>query len=242
MLEASLHAYTCRIEPARRRLRQRPHVRAIVDADRDTRLLHAFLIQWSALSVQLKEPVERFLAAASRRCAELSEHELARGLLRIASDAIERYRCVADDTRVLVELWNRRQGPRIDLTYLLTQPGPPSLAKTFAFHEQLLTGCHPWAELAAIYEVEAMLASFAPQLARLAEAVVGSPPQPGLSSVAVPRVSGTRRAMADHLARHPDQLERMVVTGERALELYAEFLGDCQGAACHLAAWRERAV
>jgi hypothetical protein len=46
-------------------------------ADATPELLHAFLIQWAALSVQVQEPAERFLVEASRRCSEVGEHRLA---------------------------------------------------------------------------------------------------------------------------------------------------------------------
>src|SRR5262249_41121512 len=143
-MSTALHAYENQIARARRHLKDRPQLKHLMGSDATPELLHAFLIQWAALSVQLQEPVERFLVEASRRCSAVGEHRLSLTLLHIASEAIDRYRLVAHDTRTLAQLWNSRREPTINLTWLLTQPPTGAMQRLHAHHQSLVASPQPW--------------------------------------------------------------------------------------------------
>ncbi|PRQ02544.1 hypothetical protein ENSA5_21890 [Enhygromyxa salina] len=243
-MSKALIAYQDRLAGARQRLKERAQLRVLMGPEADPELLHAFLIQWAALSVQLQEPAEHFLVEASRRCAGLGEHGLSLRLLQIASEAIERYRLLADDTRTLAQLWNGRRLPPLDLTYLLTQPQTPSMKRLHAGYEALVNGPEPWALLAARYEAEAMLGSIAAQVTAQAERLLGADVRPCLRSVEA-LANFTERGSLDKtmvafLEASPARVERMSEVGERTLQIYADFLVECCVAATNLSTWRDR--
>jgi hypothetical protein len=233
----------------------------ILAEDVDPALLHGFLIQWSSLEVLRHEATERFLVAASRGCAVRGEAELALTLLRLASEAIHAYRRLADDRRALVELWNLRSGhvepwarsghvepwvrrrPTLDLTTLLTQPPSPGVERCHAHQLELALGPAPWTELAAVYEVQGLLAAIAPRLVALALAKLGEAAAPGLTSLralADHGDSALAHAMARVLAAHPQWREAMVLAGSETLDHYAEFLRECMVGGFHLSSWQAR--
>ncbi len=242
MLQA-LHAYELEIGPARERLGDRVELRALMAPDADPGHVLAFLIQWASLSVQLHEPAEQFLAEASRRCAEFGESKLALTLLYIAVDAIDSYRLLADDTRALAQLWNARRLPHLDMTSLLTQPPTAAVRRCHEHHRELVLGPDPWAELAAAFEVQALLASVADRVVEQATSMFGDDIRPGLCSLrtlARHDDSSLSQAMARFLVNNPERHTTMVAAGARTLELYTDFLLECCVAGFNLANWQAR--
>ena len=67
-MSVPLHTYQDRLAGARQRLKDRQELRILMGPEVSPALLHAFLIEWASLTMQLQEPAERFLVAASRRC------------------------------------------------------------------------------------------------------------------------------------------------------------------------------
>lgn len=240
-----LDALRLQLAPARCRLADADAVQALIDPNADPALLLGFMVQFAALSVQLQEPAEQYLVAASQRCEEVGERRLALSLLRLASDAIDHYRLFADDARVLALHWNEREQPELDLTWLLTQPSTPAMQRIFALHGQMVGSDEPWAELALICEIEALIAAVAPWFVLHAERRLGSGIRAGMRSMVSLAMAGergrARATLAELLAEHPDRLPTIVHTSERMLGHYAEFLDDGMVAAVNLANWRQLA-
>jgi hypothetical protein len=243
-MTATLHAYELAIEPARQRVAAGEELRELMSADADPGRLHAFLIQWASLSVQLHEPTEQFLAAASQRCAELGESKLALALLHIALEAIDVYRWLADDTRALAQLWNGRRSPHLDMTSLLTQPVTQAIRRSHEHHRQLVLGSDPWAELATVLEIYTLLAALADRSLAHAARLLGEEVRPGLRclhSLTQPRpISSLTKAMEACLLANPERHAVMVAAGERTLDLYGEFLLECCIAGFNLSSWQAR--
>lgn len=243
--ELMLDALRQELAPARCRLADRDAVQLLIDPSTDPALLLGFMVQFAALSVQLQEPAEQFLVAASQRCEELGERRLARSLLRLAADAIDHYRLFADDVRVLAMQWNAREQPELDLTWLLTQPNTRAMQRIFVLHGQMVGSDEPWAELAMICEIEALIAAAAPLLVLHAEGLLGSGIRAGMRSMVSLAVAGNRgrarATLAELLVEHPERLPTIVHASERMLGHYGEFLDDCMVAALNLAHWRQLA-
>lgn len=241
----SLHAYEHRIAHARRRLKDRPQLQRLMAADAAPELLHAFLIQWAALSVQLQEPAEQFMVEASRRCSEVGEHRLALTLLHIAAEAIDRYRLVAHDTRTLAQLWNARREPLINLTWLLTQPVTPTMQRLHTHHRSLVSGSQPWMQLAAAYEADAMLGTVVERVTQQARRLLGEEVRSCLRSLDAIAHFGERSSLAPtmlaFLEANPERVEPMAEAAERTLEIYGDFLVECCATAMDLSRWPDRA-
>jgi hypothetical protein len=241
----ALHAYENQIAFARRRLKDRPQLQQLMGAEATPELLHAFLIQWAALSVQLQEPAERFLVEASRRCSQVGEHRLALTFLQIASEAIDRYRLVAHDTRTLAQLWNSRREPMINLTWLLTQPPTAAMQRLHAHQQALVSSSQPWLQLAAIYEADAMLGTVVERVTGQARRLLGEEVRSCLRSLDAIAHFGERSSLAPtmiaFLEATPERVDPMVAAAERTLEIYGDFLIECCATATHLSHWPDRA-
>jgi hypothetical protein len=254
-MPTALTEYESRLGHARRRIKDRPELKRLMSADAAPELLHAFLIQWAALSMQLQEPAERFMVEASRRCSEVGEHRLALTFLQIASEAIDRYRLVANDTRTLAQLWNRRHArqvgrnqPTIELTHLLTQPSTLAMKRLHAHHQGLVSGPQPWLQLGAIYEADAMLGTVVERVTQQARRLLGEEVRSCLRSLDAIAHFGERSSLAPtmiaFLDMNPERVDPMVATAERTLEIYGEFLIECCTVATDLASgslWPDRA-
>lgn len=243
-MSTALDTYQDRLEGARRGLKDRQALRILMGAEVSPALLHAFLIEWAALTMQLQEPAERFLVEASRRCAEVGEQNLSLSLLQIAGEAIERYRLVADDTRRLAQLWNARRLPHINLTELLTQSATASMKRLHARQQSQVDGPRPWTQLAAVYEAEATLGSVAARVSAQAEHILGADVRSclrSLDALANYQERGSlNRTMVQFLDANPERVDRMAETGECTLEIYMDFLGECCVAAANLSSAHDR--
>jgi hypothetical protein len=244
-MSKALHAYEKHIAHARRRLKDRPELKRLMGPEATPELLHAFLIQWAALSVQLQEPAERFLVEASRRCSEVGEHRLALTFLQIAGEAIDRYRLVAHDTRTLAQLWNSRREPMINLTWVLTQPSTPAMQRLHAHHQSLVSSAQPWTQLAAIYEADAMLGTVVERVTQQARRLLGDEVRSCLRSLDAIAHFGERSSLAptmiQFLDANPERVEPMADTAEHTLEIYGDFLIECCATATDLSHWPDRA-
>ena len=242
-MQSALQTYAEHLGDSRRRLKVQPELRLLMDSGADPQRLHAFLLQWAALSIQAQEPAERYLVSASRRCAEIGEQALSLALLRIASEAIERYRLIADDTRRLTELWNRTWTSHINLTDLLTQPASPTTKRLHGLQAAIVDGPQPWTLLALIYEIEAVLATVARRVGDQAEELLGADVRACLRSLdAIEHFAergSLRRAMVDFLDGDDSRVTAMVEVGDRGSELYLDFLVECCDAAANLARRRD---
>lgn len=240
-MHTALHAYELDLQPARRRVAE-GELAGLLMADAGR--LHAFSIQWASLSVQLQEPIEQFLAEASRRCAEQGESELALTLLHVALDAIETYRLLADDTRALAQLWNHRRLPHLDMTSLLTQPATQAIRGSHDHQRALVLGASPWAQLAAVFELHTLLGSIAERTLSHAAQLLGDEVRAGLRSLLWCKQAQPNRllskAMAQCLSVADERRPIMVAAGQRTLELYGEFLLECSVAAYNLSSWQDR--
>ena len=245
-MTAALHAYERVLQSARQRVAEAEELGGLMssEASDGPSHLHAFLIQWASLSVQLHEPTEQFLAEASHRCAELGESKLALTLLHIALDAIDVYRLLADDTRALAQLWNGRRLPHLDMTSLLTQPATQAIRRSHEHQTQLVLGAEPWAELASLFEIHTLLATMADRTLAAATRLLGEEVRPGLRtlhSLKQQRANSLlTNAMATFLTANPERHAVMVAAGQRTLELYVEFLLECSVAGFNLSSWQAR--
>ncbi|KIG15146.1 hypothetical protein DB30_05846 [Enhygromyxa salina] len=243
-MSTPLDTYQDRLAGARQGLKNRQELRILMAAEVSPALLHAFLIQWAALTMQLQEPAERFLVEASRRCAEVGEHKLSLSLLQIAGEAIERYRMVADDTRRLAQLWNARRLPHINLTDLLTQSATTSMRRFHESQQLQVDGPRPWTQLAAVYEADATLGSLAGRVTAQAECLLGADVRSCLRSLDAlanfEERGSLSRTMVEFLDANPERVDRMAEAGERTLDLYMDFLRECCIAAANLSLHHDR--
>src|SRR5690606_37769897 len=118
-----------------------------------------------------------------------------------------------------------------------------AIRRTHELQRQLVIGSEPWAQLGAVFETHALLASVAEPSLEQASRVLGDDVRPGLRTL---RLLGQRRnslledAMAALLTSNPERHSVLVTVGEQTLDLYGEFLVECCVAGFNLASWQAR--
>jgi hypothetical protein len=129
------------------------------------------------------------------------------------------------------------------MTSLLTQPATPTVRHIHDLHREFVLGADPWAELAVVFEIQALLAGVAERVVERSAAILGDEVRPGLCSLRTMARHGDSslsHALAACLNAHPSRHAIMVEAGTRTLERYAEFLHECWVASFNLANWQSR--
>ncbi len=223
---------------ARARVYALPVLSKVFTPEAHPTLAHAYLVQWASLSVQLQEQSERLYVEAGRSCLAAGEQHMAKIMLALAAEAIERYRHIADDARRLVELWNQRQALHLNHTYLLIQPTPDTIVRLVESSEGLISEGRAWALIASQYELDRLYISAGNTLLKFADTLLG----PELvSKLQSPRWMAqgkghSRAALAWVLEHHPSRAGTMIEAGTHLLHEYTEFLSTCAVAALNLGA------
>ncbi|NVB40734.1 hypothetical protein G6O69_23040 [Pseudenhygromyxa sp. WMMC2535] len=217
---------------------ERAEIAPLLQPGVDPARLHAFSLQWSALSLKLLEESERFLLEGSYRCQAVREYQLGRDMLTLARGSIPRYRRLADHARDLVEQWNERRSVQIGHTQLLTQQTPPSLLRLLQRRRSLLESDAPWTFLAAIHEVDALLTLLGPLLLQRAEEAQLQPGVRLYTDVVAMSEARTAEILDSFLRASPHRVDTLLAAGEDVLNNYADFLAECAIAALNLATAR----
>jgi hypothetical protein len=196
-------------------------------------VLEAFLIQFSAIGVQMTEPVEGWIRRAGERCSALGLPALGRALVMHAAHEAGHHELMIRDTRTLVGRWNARRPARLDADELLAKEAPAGVRRYVELHEQVIASDRPYRQIAIEYEIERLSVQHgAPLLGHCAQKL-GREILEGLSfleeHVAVD--AGHTKFNAQELSRllgdDPSSLAPLVETGRGALAAYGRFLDDC---------------
>ena len=233
-MERAADTYMSHLAVQRTRVTSRPLLHQLLepgDEAVDPKLAHAFVLQWTALSMHCQEHGERYAIEASHRCREVGERALSQTMLDLAGEAIDRYRRIADDSRISTQRWNERHEPHVDHTMLLMRRPPDSVLRLFSHLERLLAGPRPWTYLAALVEIEACAAA----LTRIAPEL-----QDELRSTERGRPGQAMADMTALLDHKPERLAPLLEAANATLERIGDILDDCVIAAANLASRRDR--
>ncbi len=203
----------------------------------DPMQLDRFLIQFCALGVQMTEHVESWIRRAGEKTVEAGYVDLGEALQRHAVQERDHHLMMIDDTRTLVELWNRLGRPEIDADALLASEATPGIKAYADLHERVIAGPTPYAQLGIEYEIEQLSNDLgAPMLANVAR-VCGQERVAGLSFVRdhvdldVGHTEFNRRQLLQLLADHEHFGETLGQAGSAALDAYGLFFHECVAAA-----------
>lgn len=199
--------YEARLEAARAAFARRvEHVRP----DRD------FLTRFSGYGVGMTEPVEGWIRHAGERCIALGLHDIGAALVAHARHEADHHRMMLADLRYL--------GGNPSLA---APPWPPGVAAYRRMHETIIEGPSPWAQIAVEYEIEALSATYGPQL--LAQSPMTLSFVVEHVAIDEAHTAFNRRHLTALLKDHPEFLDSLVDAGRHALETYGQFLDDCMG-------------
>jgi hypothetical protein len=229
----SFQLYEQRLAGAREHFGRHPLLARTATGQVNPLAVECSLIYYCALGAAITEPVEGWIRRAGERCQELGLANLGQVLIRHAKNEAGHQHLMENDTRKLVEHWNKHYFPELDAEYLLTNSLTPGVQQYYDIHEEILAGSAPFAQLAVEYEIERLSIDQGPQLLARFEQLLGPEIKECLSFLEehVLLDEGhsklNARQMANLLADHPEYLEVLVAAGEAGLKAYAAFLDDC---------------
>lgn len=221
------------IAPARTRIMSDERMGHILADTASKQEVLAFLIQFSALGVQMTEPVEDWIRRAGERCKELGYAELGRALVMHARHEAGHHGMMIDDLLKLVRRWNELYQPTLDAEVLLGQPPTEAMKRYVAIHEDTVTSDVPFGQTGIEYEIERMSTLLGPALMTACKRVLGDDVLAEMSFIQehalldVGHTAMNETELDKLLTAHPEHAERIARIGGEALNIYLDFLGDC---------------
>ena len=229
----SLTAYESALHVPRERFATHWALTTLATPDLQATVLDLFLIHFHAFGVGMTEPVEDWIQRAGERCEQLGLADLGRSLRAHAKGEADHHLMMIDDTRLLVDHWNRHHEYQLNADQLLAQPEPSSVEAYRKLHEDTIASKVPWAQLALEYEIESLSVNYGPRLIGRCAAVLPPEVVNKLSFVTehvaldVGHTEFNKRQVRLALDERPESLAQLVQTATKALETYAAYLGDC---------------
>lgn len=233
MMESPVETYTSGVAGARRTLEQDDAIVALLDPSLSPAVLERFLIQFSALGVQITQPVDGWIRRAGESCIALGLFDIGHSLVTHAKHEAGHHLMLIDDTRVLVGRWNERRTPQLSAEALLASPPTPAMQDYIRLHEQTIASDMPFGQVAIELEIERMSTTFGPKLMRQCAKVLAPELLTGLSfikehvEIDVGHTALNQRIMERLVALKPEAARRLGETGSEALRIYVRFFGEC---------------
>ena len=195
--------------------------------------LELFFICFSARGVRMTEPVEGWIFRAGERCTAVGLERLGRALKIHATQEANHHLMMIEDTKTLVDRWNRRHNYQFDASALLDAPATPGIDAYVKLHEDVIGSQAPFCQLAIEYEIEGLSVTLGPKLMQQVERMLGKEILQGLSFL-----REHVEVDAGHTLFNRAELERLLLqdstfaqqlgrVGSAALDAYAQFLTEC---------------
>jgi hypothetical protein len=225
--------YEPQLAGARQLLESDPTITTLLDPAIDPAVLERFLIQFSALGVQITEPVDGWIRRAGERCVALGLADLGQSLITHSKHEAGHHLMLIDDTRLLAARWNERRLPALDADALIAQAATPAMGDYMRLHEETIAGELPYGQVAIELEIERMSTTFGPRLMQQCRRVLAPELLAGLSfikehvAVDVGHTALNEKLMGRLLLLRPDAAARLSAIGSEALRIYVRFFGEC---------------
>lgn len=234
--------YLPHVEASRERITTDPRIGSVLDPDTDPLRVLGFLIQFSALGVQMTEPVESWIRRAGERCQQLGMKQMGRALISHAKHEAGHHQMMIADLKIACERWVALGRPPLDPQVLLAQPPTEAMKRYVGIHEDTIASEHPFAQIAIETEIERMSTVLGPALIEGCRRILGEQMLAGMSfidehaALDVGHTAMNEAELDKLLATQPELGPMLADTGRRALAIYLDFLGDCVDAGDRLLA------
>ncbi len=229
----TLQLYDRQLEAARSGVRNHPAMRRLMDPELPKQTLLRFLIEYCALGVQITEPVDGWIRRAGARCKEVGLPKLGSSLEKHASHEAGHHLMFIDDVHQLTEIYNRSFSPALDARQLLDQAPTRKMREYIELHEATIAGDTPFCQVAIELEIEGLSVSVGPALLAHLESRLGREAVQALSfltehvAIDVGHTALNNKLLERLLEQRPDALEQLARTGQRAIQIYLDFFGEC---------------
>lgn len=228
--------YTPHVVDARERFRS-GIAAELGSEEMDAERFELFLIEFCSRGVRMTEPVESWIYRAGERCQAVGLAALGRTLMQHSRHEAGHHLMMIEDTRVLVQGWNARHTPPLDVDELLEARERAGTRAYIDLHERVIASAAPYCQLGIEYEIEGLSVSWAPQLMQQAKRLLGASVVQGLSflvehvEIDVGHTNLNESQLEKLLQSQPGFAEPLARAGSEALAAYGAFLTDCLAAA-----------
>jgi hypothetical protein len=225
--------YAPHVKEARERLQTAPALKALLDPNVDPALVEGFLIQLNSLGVYMTEPVDGWIRRAGEATVKMGLEDVGNKLITHAKHEAGHHLMMIEDTKSLVERWNKHRSPKLDAEALLNQVPTQAMKDYRAIHEETIVGPMPASQVAIEYEIENLSVVFAPGLMEQAKRVLGEDIMEAMSFVKehaeldVGHTALNEVMLGKLLTQVPEKASIIGKTGARALDIYLNFMSDC---------------
>ena len=225
--------YETKIDAARKRFSNSPALSVILDPNVDPQVLEAYLIYYKSLGVAMTEPVESWIRRAGEACKAKGMQEIGKSLCSHAQHEAGHEQMMISDTKALVERWNSKYEPKLDVQQLLDQPLTKGVRDYIKLHEDVIASETPFGQLAIELEIEGLSVRVIPGLMEQFKNILGKDIIQGLSfledhmAIDVSHTHFNEKQLNLFLNKYPDSLDALVEAGSKALDAYATFWDDC---------------
>ena len=219
--------------PARSRLDSDSSLRRLLDPHIKPALLERFLIEWMSRAAYMTEPVDGWIRRTGQRCIEQGMEKLGNQLITHAKSETGHHVMTIDDARSLVQYWNTRRLPLLNIDELLSQTPTESMKEYRQLHDETIEGPNPVGQIAIEREIGFLAVYFGPRLMQQVETVLGKAVADKMTfliehvAVDVGHTLLNEKMLEEAITRSPEKGRIYAEIGARAMTTYIRFLGDC---------------
>ncbi|MCK6597504.1 MAG: hypothetical protein L6Q37_04005, partial [Bdellovibrionaceae bacterium] len=198
----------------------------------DPKKLHAFLLVWTAMSIQMTERVEDWIKRAGENCTNKNFTEVGEKLQYHSKQEADHDKMLVTDVNFLIEKWNKVYNDTLTLNDLFKIGTLPETQYYVDLHENVINSQHPYCQTAIEFEIERISVVYGPRMIDNLLFILGDDFEPGISFLAehVLLDQGHTKFNIDLMEKclaAKASLSEMVKTGSDALTIYAGFLNHC---------------
>ncbi|HKA42844.1 MAG TPA: hypothetical protein VKF40_12715 [Burkholderiales bacterium] len=221
------------VRDARDRFAGRPAVASLLSPDTNPAALERCLLAFCAYGIAMTDCVESWIRRAADRCVELGLEDVGHALHAHAAHEAGHHLMLIADTRKLVERWNCRHQPELDVDKVLALELPTGVLQYRELHERTIEGETPYCQLAIEYEIEQLSVRFGPVFLKNCRRLLGDEILSGLTFVEkrieldASHTVFHRHRLEALLACNPRYARSLAQAGSDALAAYAAFLENC---------------
>lgn len=152
--ESAIRDYEKLLLPSRQRFASSVGIQGMINPETNPQTLVAFLLYFSALSVSITEPVERWILQAGETCSVLGLDKIALSLEKHSKAEAGHHQYHLNDFKNLLSFWNARWSPKITASDILAHESTKGGKRYCQIHEENIASSTPYCQFAIEYEIE----------------------------------------------------------------------------------------
>lgn len=231
--ESALRDYENLLLPARERFASSAGIQGMINPETEAQTLSAFLLYFSALSVSITEPVERWIRQAGERCSALGLDKIALSLEKHSKAEAGHHQYHLDDFGNLISFWNASWSPQINPTYIIAHQSTAGGERYCRIHEENIKGAAPYCQFAIEYEIELLPVQYGAKFVENCVRLLGQEILACMSFVTshvefdVGHTKFNAHFLGNLIIEDPSRLTPLAAVGAETLDAFSDHLTEC---------------